>query len=222
MKGDTNRYVSHPKAPLMLFSIAVGGCLADGCRTRFCRLFEVTHCKFGNGTAGVVFRASTNNSVFCNASKVGFSNLPNGAAYSQSSALTATGGSAIGSPRQGFLPILLSRDGDDFFFTAMTFYYYAEPGNFSFIYPGGGPLDTPTVVTIQGQGFLGFDGLAERTRCRFGGVDNSADVTTPHYISDSEVRAMSLKTVSFRALRLMPLFAARDCAPRCAVRHFAA
>ena len=68
------------------------------------------------GTVGAVFRPSTNDTVECNASNIGSHNLPDGAAFSPAASLSATGGSATGSTEQGFLPILLSRDGDSFFF----------------------------------------------------------------------------------------------------------
>ena len=82
---------------------------------------DVTHCRFGNGTSAEVFRPSTNDTVACNASDIGSLNLPDGADFSETNALAATGGSATGSTQQGFLPILLSRDGETYFFTAMTF-----------------------------------------------------------------------------------------------------
>ena len=152
-------------------------------------LAAVTHCRFGNGTASLVFSSSTNTTILCNASVVGDLNLPDGAQFSAAAALRATGGDVpLVGAQKGFLPILLSRDSSSFFFTAMVFYYYPEPGNFTSVYPGGGPLLNPTVVTIKGGGFLGFDALSDSTRCRFGGVESGGDVSTPFFISSSEMR----------------------------------
>ena len=67
------------------------------------------------------------------------------------------------------LRVLLSRDGEAFFYTSEFFYFYPPPGNFSLepIFPGGGPVGLPTFVTIRGSGFLGFDGTAAHVRCRW-------------------------------------------------------
>jgi hypothetical protein len=99
---------------------------------------------------------------------------------------------AVVHPR-GFVPLQLSRDGREFFYTANFFYYYETIHNYNFsaIYPGGGPDNQPTSVTIMGEGMLGFDGDASNCRCRWGGTDNADDVTTPTQVTSTSMVCLS-------------------------------
>ena len=133
------------------------------------------------------------------------------------------------------MTILLSRDGEAFFHTSFSFFYYQAPGNFTAIYPGGG--HQPTLVTLTGEGFLGFDGDAAQARCRWGAgapflhhlhllhlpTPSAATTTTPVAIpappssvsvaldtSATRVRGVTLRRASGRAIENVSLNAGAD------------
>ena len=159
-------------------------------------LEDVKYCKFGNGTASRVDGVCTYDSCVCVSTAIGDGTAPDGATFHDGPRKELSAGvgdginPAVVHPR-GFVPILLSRDGNNWFHTAQVFFYYPVPANFSSIYPGGGPDDAPTSVTLAGQGMKGFNGEASNCRCRWGGLEASADITTPISVSPSELVCMS-------------------------------
>jgi hypothetical protein len=102
--------------------------------------------------------------------------------------------------RRGSVPVQLSRDGASFFMTATTFYFYPPPANFTAIYPGGGPVLSPTNVTLYGEGLAAFTALPEHVRCRFG--EAASDVTTPHFVSDTQVSCAGFPSATAGTVQL--------------------
>ena len=62
----------------------------------------------------------------------------------------------------------VSTNGVHFVDTNYTFLYFTQPANFSAISPRGGALDSGTMVTVHGEGFLAFSPDASKVRCRWG------------------------------------------------------
>ena len=133
------------------------------------------------------------------------------------------------------MPLLLSRDGETFFHTSESFYFYPPPGNFSLapIFPGGGPVGLPTFVTIYGSGFLGFDGAAAHVRCRWSrpaptpswwplgfspshGGAVAADVTEPSVLTDTMMVCESYEGTDAKTIVLdVSLNTGQVCGPTC-------
>lgn len=138
-------------------------------------LAGVQSCKFGNGTASPVHAPCTFDVCVCVSTSLGDGTEPDGAQFGQGPRYLDDAQLAASAHARGFVPMLLSRELEDsadaFFHVAASFYYFPAPANFSSIYPGGGPHKSgadyawqPTMVTITGEGFLGFDGDAAQVR----------------------------------------------------------
>ena len=158
----------------------------------------VAYCKFGNGTASPVSGVCTSDACVCVSTPVGDGTAPDGAAFAAGAVKELSAGvgdginPAVVHPR-GFVPLLLSRNGRDFFHTGEFFFYFPAPANFSSIYPGGGPLNdypswVPTSVTLTGEGFRAFDGEASNCRCRWGNdASEATHVTTPTVVNTTSM-----------------------------------